>query len=141
MTLKQNFEIVMEQSTNMALATSVENIPNVRIVTFGYNPAQPGHLFFTTFPGNAKIAEFAKNPNVSCMPLPESPEAGIQVRLHGTVKPSASSIEKIAPLLLKKFPAFQETLQAAKDILLVYEVNFSEAFVTVGMAEAQCVSL
>ena len=72
MELKQQFEQVMGSSVNMALATCVNDKPNVRIVTFAYDKNRAGKLYFSTFKGNQKIAEFAQNPNVSCMPLPEA---------------------------------------------------------------------
>ena len=46
----------MAEQTEIALATSVDNIPNVRIVNFYFDPAE-NILYFSSFEGNDKIKE------------------------------------------------------------------------------------
>ena len=99
MEMKDLFEKVMQKSINMALATSVDNKPNVRVVTFAYDPARAGKVFFTTFNRNQKVKEFAENPYVACMPIPESPEGDAQVRIFGTVQKSSVSLDEIIAIM------------------------------------------
>ena len=137
MQLNEQFEQVMVQSVNMALATSVEGRPNVRIVTFAYDPAQPGKVFFTTFKGNQKTVEFAQNPQLACMPLPEGPEAEVQVRIFGRVQPSTLRLDEVVAIIERKYPGNAQTILEGGDMMEVYEVCFDEAYVTVGINPAQ----
>jgi len=139
MDLKQQFEQVMNSSVNMALATCVNDKPNVRVVTFAYDKNREGKLFFSTFKGNRKIAEFAQNPNVACMMLPQSEEADSQVRIFGKVQKSDMSLEELVALIVPKYPDGADTVKMGGDMMEIYEVCFSEAFVTVGMTEAQSI--
>lgn len=139
MELKQQFEQVMGSSINMALATCVNNKPNVRVITFAYDKNREGKLFFSTFKGNRKIAEFAQNPNVSCMPLPQSAEDDSQVRIFGKVQQSDLSLEELIALIVPKYPDGANTLKMGGDMMEIYEVCFSEAFVTIGMTAAQSI--
>lgn len=140
MELQQAFETVMENTINGTLATSVDGQPNVRVVTYGYSPTNPKALYFTTFKGNRKIQEFAQNEKVAFMPLPENPDAPAQVRIFGIVQKSERTLDEVADLILKKAPFFAETLKQ-RDFLEVYEVVFDQAFVTIGMDDAQTLVL
>lgn len=140
MELNQKFEQVMGSSVNMTLATCVNDKPNVRVVTFAYDKNKKGKLYFSTFKGNQKIAEFAQNPNVSCMPLPETAEADSQVRIFGKVQKSDISLEELVALITLKCPDDADTIKMGGDMMEIYEVCFTEAFVTIGMTEAQSIS-
>jgi len=140
MELKQQFEQVMGSSVNMALATCVNDKPNVRIVTFAYDKNRAGKLYFSTFKGNQKIAEFTQNPNVSCMPLPEAAESDLQVRIFGKVQKSDMSLEELVTLIAPKYPDGADTMKMGGNMMEIYEVCFTEAFVTVGMTEAQSIT-
>jgi len=140
MELKQQFEQVMGSSVNMALATCVNDKPNVRIVTFAYDKNKEGKVYFSTFKGNQKIAEFKQNPNVSCMPLPEAAEADLQIRIFGKVQKSDMSLKELVALIAPKYPDGAGTMEMGGDMMEIYEVCFTEAFVTVGMTEAQSIT-
>ena len=137
MELRNQFETVMSESVNMALATSVEDKPNVRIVTFAYDESKAGRLFFTTFKGNQKTKEFQQNPNVACMPLPMEAESDVQVRIFGTVRKSDVTMDEVIEIIAKKFPGDADTIKNGGDMMDIYEVCFEEAHITVGMTEAQ----
>lgn len=140
MELKQSFEQVMSESINMALATSVNDQPNVRTVTFAYTPEKEGRLFFTTFKGNQKTREFAQNARVACFPLPVGPEADTQVRIFGEVRKSDISIDEVIDIIGKKFSGGTDTIKDGGDMMEVYEVRFSQAHVTICMNDAQTIT-
>lgn len=140
MTNNQQFEKVMNESVNMALATSVNNQPNVRVITFAYDSDQRGKVFFTTFKGNQKIQEFNQNPNVALMPLPESPEADSQVRIFGKVQKSSMTLDAVVALIAKKYPGDADTIKSGGEMMEIYEVIFDKAYVTIGMNEAQAIT-
>jgi hypothetical protein len=48
MNIKTEFLKIMAEQTEIALATSVDNIPNVRIVNFYFDPAE-NILYFSSF--------------------------------------------------------------------------------------------
>jgi uncharacterized pyridoxamine 5'-phosphate oxidase family protein len=139
MELKQHFEQVMGTSVNMALATCVNGKPNVRTVTFGYDKEHEGRVFFSTFRGNQKTIEFAQNPNVACLPLPATAESDSQVRIFGKVQKSDMRLEQLIDLITPKYPDGANTLKMGGEMMEIYEVCFTEAFVTVCMAEAQSI--
>ena len=141
MELMNAYQTVMKGTVNMALATCTGARPNVRVVTYGYDEGTPGRVYFTTFAGNQKVAEFEQNPQVTLLPLPESPDTPNQVRIHGRVQKSAKSLDEVAALILQKAPFFAETLTAGRAGLIPYEVVFDEAMVTVGMTDAQPLKL
>ena len=134
---KQQFNKVMSESVNMALATSMGDKPNVRIITFAYDEKKEGRVFFTTFKGNQKIKEFEKNSQVACMPLPKEVETDEQVRFFGTVRESDISMDEIVSMISKKYPEGADTISQGGDMMGIYEICFKEAFVTICMNEAQ----
>ena len=54
MDIKAEFLRIMAEQTEIALATSVNNVPNVRIVNFYFEPTE-NILFFSSFKGNDKV--------------------------------------------------------------------------------------
>jgi Uncharacterized stress protein (general stress protein 26) len=140
MELREVYEKMMTNITNIALATSVDGVPNVRIICFGYESSTPNKLYFTTYPGKPKVEEFAKNSKVSFILLPEAKEYA-EVRGLGTVKPTEKPLEEIGGLIAKKFPPFEQMLASAKDIMLAYEIEFSEVKITEGLTEPKTLVL
>lgn len=49
------YQEVLGNTNEIALATAVENIPNVRIVNFCCNPEQPNILYFASDRDNRKV--------------------------------------------------------------------------------------
>ena len=137
MEIKTAFLKVMGESVNMALATVAEGKPNVRVVTFGYDEAMPGRLFFSTFKGSTKAREFAANPRVACMPLPTGPVAENLVRIFGEVKLSALTMPELVDIIGKKAQHDAGMLEEGAAMMDIYEIRFTEAWVTIGMSEAQ----
>lgn len=141
MELKQQFENVMGKSINMALATSVDDQPNVRVVSFAYDPARSGKVFFTTFKGNQKVQEFAQNAKVALVLLPEGPDDSTQVRIFGKVEKSTTTLDEVVDLIARKSPENAETIKGGGEMIAVYEVLFDSAYLTVGMTRAQKINI
>lgn len=138
---KEAFSQIMRTTENMALATSVDNMPNVRVVTYVYDEKHPNSVFFTTFKGNHKITEFEKNENVAVLPLPESVDAPAQVRIFGKVRKSSLPLSEVGQMIATKAPHFAETLAQAGHMLEPYEVVFDKAAVTIGMDDAVMITI
>ena len=64
MNTKTEFLRIMAEQKEIALATSVNNIPNVRIVNFYFDPSE-NILYFSSFKDNDKVKEIEENPSIT----------------------------------------------------------------------------
>ncbi|MBO0439310.1 pyridoxamine 5'-phosphate oxidase family protein [Candidatus Enterococcus ikei] len=133
------FKKIMKEQTEIALATSVKEIPNVRIVNFFYDETKKC-LFFSTFKGNEKITEFQKNPNVAFTTIPT--EQTNHVRVHeAKVKKSELTVYDVAEQWIQKIPSYVENIKQAGAMLELYEIHFTKAIVILGMASRETILL
>lgn len=61
----EEYTRILNSQPYMALATSVEGVPNVRVVDYFPDLYQPNVLYIRTNQDKPKVAEFQKNPRVS----------------------------------------------------------------------------
>ena len=127
MNIKTEFLKIMAEQTEIALATSVDNIPNVRIVNFYFEPAE-NILYFSSFKGNDKIKEINSNPYVAFTTIPHS--GNEHVKAKGMVKKSSKTIFDVAERFIAKIPAYKDTIEYAGESLILFEVRFDTAIVT-----------
>ena len=71
MNTKAEFARIMATQAEIALATSVNDVCNVRIVNFFYDESSQV-LFFATFGENNKVKEFEQNSNVAFTTIPHN---------------------------------------------------------------------
>ena len=117
----------MAEQTEIALATSVDNISNVRIVNFYFDPAE-NILYFSSFEGNDKIKEMNSNPYVAFTTIPHS--GNEHVKAKGMVKKSSKTIFDVAEQFIAKIPGYKDTIEYAGESLILFEVRFDTAIVT-----------
>ena len=117
----------MEEQTEIALATSVDNISNVRIVNFYFDPAE-NILYFSSFEGNDKIKEMNSNPYVAFTTIPHS--GNEHVKAKGMAKKSSKTIFDVAEQFIAKIPGYKDTIEYAGESLILFEVRFDTAIVT-----------
>ena len=127
MNIKTEFLKIMAEQTEIALATSVDNIPNVRIVNFYFEPAE-NILYFSSFEGNDKIKEMSSNPYVAFTTIPHS--GNEHVKAKGIVKKSSKTIFDVAEQFIAKIPGYKDTIEYAGESLILFEVRFDTAIVT-----------
>ena len=127
MNIKTEFLKIMAEQTEIALATSVDNIPNVRIVNFYFEPAE-NILYFSSFEGNDKIKEINSNPYVAFTTIPHS--GNEHVKAKGMVKKSSKTIFDVAEQFIAKIPAYKDTIEYAGESLILFEVKFEIVIVT-----------
>jgi hypothetical protein len=139
MNMTDEFLRLMRTQREIALATSADNTPHVRIVNFIYVPEE-GRIYFATFADNAKVSEIAANPAVSFTTIPHDGSTA-HVRAVGTAVPSTRSIFDLADSFAAKIPGYGETIDAAGDALIVYEIVFRTAAVTVDMERSGTVQV
>lgn len=127
MNIKTEFLKIMAEQTEIALATSVDNIPNVRIVNFYFEPAE-NILYFSSFEGNDKIKEINSNPYVAFTTIPHS--GNEHVKAKGMAKKSSKTIFDVAEQFIAKIPGYKDTIEYAGESLILFEVRFDTAIVT-----------
>ena len=117
----------MAEQTEIALATSVDNIPNVRIVNFYFDPAE-NILYFSSFEGNDKIKEINSNPYVAFTTIPHS--GNEHVKAKGMAKKSSKTIFDVAEQFIAKIPGYKDTIEYGGESLILFEVKFETVIVT-----------
>ena len=127
MNIKTEFLKIMAEQTEIALATSVDNIPNVRIVNFYFEPAE-NILYFSSFKENDKIKEINSNPYVAFTTIPHS--GNEHVKAKGMAKKSSKTIFDVAEQFIAKIPGYKDTIEYGGESLILFEVRFDTAIVT-----------
>ena len=127
MNIKTEFLKIMAEQTEIALATSVDNIPNVRIVNFYFEPAE-NILYFSSFEGNDKIKEMNSNPYVAFTTIPHS--GNEHVKAKGMAKKSSKTIFDVAEQFIAKNPGYKDTIEYGGESLILFEVKFETVIVT-----------
>ena len=132
----QKYDEVIKSTNEIALATSVDSIPNVRIVNFCYKPEQPNILYFASDRDNRKVIEFRENSRVAFTTIPLSPDSIPHIRSNNAVvQKSMFSIDDVKDLFINSVPGYDETLAAIGETLDVFEIHVKEAIVITGFEE------
>ncbi|QTF08380.1 pyridoxamine 5'-phosphate oxidase family protein [Brenneria izadpanahii] len=125
----QQFNRLMTEQRELALATSIENRPNVRIVNFYCDTAKKGIVYFSTFRDNLKVKEFKQNNRVAFTTIPLSENQHVRA-MNVIVKKSDLTIYDLSEFFIKKNPGYQTIIDHAGDEIELYEIHFSQARVT-----------
>ena len=139
MNMRDEFERMMREHREIALATTTDGLPHVRIVNFYYAPEKRS-IYFSTFKDNEKVVELAANPNIAFTTVPHN-DTNEHVRASGRAVKSAHTVYDLAPLFAAKIPRYQETIDAVGDELILYEIAFDTAVVTVDMEHIERIRL
>ena len=139
MNMRDEFERIMREHREIALATTTDGLPHVRIVNFYYAPAERC-VYFATFKDNEKVVELAANPNIAFTTVPHN-DTHEHVRASGCAVKSAHTVYDLAALFAAKIPRYQETIDAVGDDLILYEIAVAMAVVTVDMEHIEHIRL
>jgi uncharacterized pyridoxamine 5'-phosphate oxidase family protein len=116
----------------IALATSVDDMPNVRIVNFCVKKEEPSILYFTSHRKNQKVTEFGENNNVAFTSIPH--DGILHVRsIKAVVQKSRYSLDEIKGLFIANIPGYDQTIEKIGKSLDVFEIHVKEAAVTTGL--------
>lgn len=116
----------------MALATSINEAPNVRIVNFVYEKQSPDKVYFTSSKDNQKVFEFEKNNKVAFTTVPVNTDEAVHVRCNDCiVSKSDKTIDDVKDLFVAKVPSYAEALEFIGADLIVFEVQMKKATVIV----------
>ena len=140
MEAKKEFLRMINECEEIALATSIHDFPNVRIVNYYYD--EKNHvMYFATYTGREKISEFWKNNNVSFTTIPMNRGKREHIRARGHVRESEKSILDLREEFSNKMADFGEIIDKYSKDLKVYEIRFSEVTVTLDSRYYEKVSL
>jgi len=129
MEAKKEFLRMINECEEIALATSIHDFPNVRIVNYYYDEKN-NVMYFATYTGREKISEFWKNNNVSFTTIPMNRGKREHIRARGHVRESKKSILDLRTEFSNKMADFAEIIDKYSKDLKVYEIKFSEVTVT-----------
>ena len=121
----------MAEQTEIALATSVNNVPNVRIVNFYFDPCE-NILYFSSFKDNDKVKEIEGNPSIAFTTIPHT--GNQHVKAKGLAKRSSKTVVDMAEHFIAKVPDYKKTIDYAGESLILIEVRFDIANVTKDLA-------
>ncbi|MDI9218971.1 MULTISPECIES: pyridoxamine 5'-phosphate oxidase family protein [Clostridium] len=142
MELIQEFIRVINETNRIALATSVDNIPNVRIVNFCNNPQNKGVVYFSSFRSHPKTLELSQNNIVTFTTIPLSLESSEHIRVkNATVKKSNLTIYELKDEFTKKLPGYDDIIEKFGEMLDVYEISFNEATVVLDLGKGGKITL
>jgi uncharacterized pyridoxamine 5'-phosphate oxidase family protein len=122
------------------LATSVDNDPNVRIITFYYDNQNNNIVYFPTFKQSPKTVEILQNNKVAFTTIPDGTVGIVRVK-NAIIEKSTLTVHDIKDGITKKYPGFAATVANAGPMMEVYEIHFSEAEVTAGYGNVGKVTL
>lgn len=125
----KEFNSVMKETPEIALATSVGDKPNVRIINYVTLDDTQNCLYFATFPTSPKTQEFEENSGVAFTTLPYGDKPYVRVH-EGQVRKSSKGIFDLAEDLIAKVPAYKEIIDMVGDTLAIYEISFTKASIT-----------
>ena len=138
MNTKAEFLKIMSEQTEIALTTSVNNVPNVRIVNFYFDP-EDNVLYFSSFKENDKVKEIKVNPHVAFTTIPHS--GNEHVKAKGIVQKSSKTIFDVANQFIAKVPNYKNTIEYAGESLVLFEVRFDTAVVTKDLSSIETLKL
>jgi hypothetical protein len=138
MNVKTEFLRIMAEQTEVALATTVDNIPNVRIVNFYFDPVE-NVLYFSSFEGNDKVKEIKSNSYVAFTTIPYS--GNEHVKAKGIVQKSLKSIFDVAEQFIAKVPGYKDTIEYVGESLILFELRFDTAVVTKDLSTIEILKL
>ncbi|QQS87883.1 pyridoxamine 5'-phosphate oxidase family protein [Fusobacterium canifelinum] len=140
MEAKKEFLRMINECVEIALATSIHDFPNVRIVNYYYDEKN-NVMYFATYTGREKISEFWKNNNISFTTIPMNRGKREHIRARGHVRESKKSILDLREEFSNKMADFAEIIDKYSKDLKVYEIRFSEVTVTLDSRYYEKVSL
>lgn len=136
----KEFEKIMLEQNEIALATAVGNIPNVRIVNFYFDERKKSILYFSSFSDNEKIREFTENPIVAFTTIPNGSTKHVRVQ-KAKIQKSTFTIFDLKEEFSTKIPEYSEIIEQAGSQLDLFEIHFSEATVIIDFMHIEKISL
>ena len=137
-TLKE-FQKIMATQTDLALATiGTDGIPNVRIVNYYFNPKN-NVIYFATLKDSKKVQEIDQNRNVAFTTIPTNGKE--HIKAGGIAVRSKNTVFDLADCFCNKIPDYKNIIEHVGNLLLLYEIHFKTATVTLDSSNIQTITL
>ncbi|QHI71039.1 pyridoxamine 5'-phosphate oxidase family protein [Aminipila terrae] len=138
MNVEKEFYRMMATQTEIALATCIASVPNVRIVNFIFDEEKK-LIYFSTFGDNEKVKEFETNNEIAFTTIPHM--GNEHVRARGVVRKSERTIFHLAEVFSKKITGYADTIEQVGEYLVLYEISFTSANVILNFESADVIEL
>lgn len=124
---KEQLAEVMKNTSLIALASSVEDLPNVRILDIFFDEKQ-NVVVFPTSALSPKVKEFEANDTVAFTTIPQGP--GPVVRVQNATDLEERLVDRgHKNTLIAHRPGFEMMLKGFGENVVVYEVSFTKALI------------
>lgn len=135
---KKIFLQIMNDNSDIAIATSIDNIPNIRYVSFYYSEKE-NKVYFMTFKNSPKTVDFSKNSNVTFSTVPKNDYN--YVKATGILKKSEKTTEDLKDAFCSKLPDAKMMIEQGKGFIEVYEISFSTAVISLNRMKTEIINL
>jgi len=126
------FYDILDRTTEIALATSVDNMPSVRIVSICHDESRPGVIYFQTNNlKSRKILDIAQNNNVAFTTAPIGKTIANIRSNNANVHKSEHTFDELKSMFIAKVPEYEEIYNEYAHSLTVFEIHVKEAVVVV----------
>ncbi|MDR2934128.1 MAG: pyridoxamine 5'-phosphate oxidase family protein [Rickettsiales bacterium] len=129
-----NYNNLMSKATEIALATSINEVPNVRIVNYIWDDANPNTIYIFTDPESVKMKEVKENNNLAFTTIGNQV---VQVQ-HGVLRQSSRNVDELKSMFLKKMPFYADVFEHVP-VPVFQEIKFQIARVIMDMGEPQII--
>ena len=119
---KEEFQATLAAAPFIALASSVDDVPNVRLMDVMYD-SDTNTLLFPTSRKTPKAAEFAQNGTVAFTTMPS--KTGLIRVQNATVEETDISVDEIKDRLIEKRPHFSHLMKMISQDPVVYRIRFT----------------
>ncbi|WP_125980739.1 hypothetical protein [Loigolactobacillus iwatensis] len=127
-----DLEKVMLGANKLAYATSLENIPNLRIVNFVWEKETPAVVYFASVHDSQGVQEFLSSKKIAFSTIPDSGNAHVATN-DATGIASKRTLAEMRETFLKQIPGFDKVLNLIGDQLAVYEIHIHSTEVDLGL--------
>jgi uncharacterized pyridoxamine 5'-phosphate oxidase family protein len=128
----EQFYIILNKSTEIALATSINNIPSVRIVSICHDENRPGVIYFQTNNlESKKVSDITENNNVAFTTAPIGKTIANIRSNNAFVTKSEHTFDELKHLFITKVPEYEDAYNKHAHNMTVFEIHVKEAIVVV----------
>jgi len=130
MDYKKTFYDILEKTTEIALATSVDNMPRVRIVSICHDESRPGVIYFQTNNlKSKKVSDIAQNNNIAFTTTPIGKTIANIRSNESMVYKSKYTFGELKSLFVAEVPEYEEIYNKYADSMTVFEIHVNKAIV------------
>ncbi len=123
---------VLGGANKVAYATSLQDVPNLRIVNFVWDETTPGILYFASVRDSQGVQEFLASKRIAFSTVPETGNAHVASN-HATGQKSQRTLAQMQAQFLAQVPGFDHVLDLIGAKLALYEIQMTSAEVDLGL--------